>query len=44
LPESSYRTRESKFLIRYLIYCPLSSYYNSPSRNLTQSMNRSSES
>jgi hypothetical protein len=41
---SFYRIRDSKFLIHYLIYCPLSSYSNSSSRNLIQSMNRSSES
>jgi hypothetical protein len=29
---SSYRIRESRFLINYLIYCPLSSYSNSLSR------------
>jgi hypothetical protein len=29
---SSYRIRESRFLIHYLIYCPLSSYSNSLSR------------
>jgi hypothetical protein len=28
LLESSYWIRESKFLIHYLIYCPLSSYSN----------------
>jgi hypothetical protein len=44
LPESSYIIRESKFLIHYLICCPLSSYSNSSSRNMIQSTNRSSES
>jgi hypothetical protein len=41
---SSYRIRESKFLMHYLIRCPLSSYSNLLYRNLIQSTNRSSES
>jgi hypothetical protein len=38
---SSYRVRELKFLIHYLIHCSLSSYSNSLSRYPIQSTNRS---
>jgi hypothetical protein len=44
LLKSSYRIRELKFFIYYLIRCPLSSYSNSLSRNLIQSSNVSFES
>jgi hypothetical protein len=44
LSVSSYRIKESKFIIHYLIHCPLSSYSNSLSRKLIQSTNISSES
>jgi hypothetical protein len=44
LPASSYRIRESKFIIHYLIHCSLSSYSNSLSRKLIQSTNISSKS
>jgi hypothetical protein len=39
----SYRIRESKFPIHYLIRCRLNSYFNSPSRNPIQYTNRSFE-